>query len=98
MAYNHVRVQQPFGSIMTSQPQVHFDIIAEFIIFQPTPGSVLKAVVTKTERSSIGCLVHGYFNASFFLPFQEEYTKHGYKVSIVIDKTLNNWSLYFSFI
>ena len=72
MAYNHVRIQQLFGTIMTSQPDVHFDVMAEFIIFQPTPGSVLKAIVSKTEKSSVGCLVHGCFNASFFLPFHED--------------------------
>ena len=72
VAYNHVRIQQLFGTIMTSQPDVHFDVMAEFIIFQPTPGSVLKAIVSKTEKSSVGCLVHGCFNASFFLPFHED--------------------------
>ena len=72
IAYNHVRIQQLFGTIMTSQPDVHFDVVAEFIIFQPTPGSVLKAVVSKTEKSSVGCIVHGCFNASFFVPFHED--------------------------
>ena len=72
MAYNHVRIQQLFGTIMTSQLDVHFDVMAEFIIFQPTPGSVLKAIVSKTEKSSVGCVVHGCFNASFFLPFHED--------------------------
>ena len=72
IAYNHVRIQQQFGTIMTSQPEVHFDVMADFIIFQPTPGSVLKAVVSKTEKTSVGCLVHGCFNASFFIPFHED--------------------------
>lgn len=81
VAYNHVRIQQPFGAIMTSQPDVHFDIVAEFIVFQPTPGSVLKATVTKTERSSVGCLVHGCFNASFPLFGRDEESRHQYQVS-----------------
>ena len=72
IAFNHVGIQQSYGTIMTSQPDVHFDVVAEFIVFQPTPGSVIKATVTKTERSSVGCLVHGCFNASFSTPLREE--------------------------
>ncbi len=81
VAYSNVRIQQPYGVLMTSQPDIHFNVIAEFIVFQPERGSLLKATVTKTERSSVGCLVHGSFNASFPVDPEDEAMRQHYEVS-----------------
>ena len=42
IAYNNVKLQQRLGLIVDDQPNIHFDIQAEMIIFQPTIGSILK--------------------------------------------------------
>lgn len=69
IAFDNVKVLQPVGTIMDSQPWIHIDVQADFVIFKPIRGSVLKGTVNKLGSDHIGCLVHNCFNASIPKPF-----------------------------
>ena len=64
IGYDNLKFLQHGGNIMDDQPCLHFDIQGEFIIFQPTVGSVLQGTVNKIGQDFVGCLVHDCFNAS----------------------------------
>ncbi|XP_013402576.2 DNA-directed RNA polymerase I subunit RPA43-like [Lingula anatina] len=68
IAFDNVRLLQNTGNVIESQPWVHMDIQADFIVFQPGKGSVLKGVINKLGRDHIGCIVHRCFNASILKP------------------------------
>ncbi|XP_070564776.1 DNA-directed RNA polymerase I subunit RPA43-like [Ptychodera flava] len=76
IAYDNVKLLQPFGNILDDQPYVHFDIQLDMIIFQPTVGSLVRGVVHKIEVDHVGCLVHGCFNAAILKP---EHVRNGWK-------------------
>ncbi|XP_022341237.2 DNA-directed RNA polymerase I subunit RPA43-like [Crassostrea virginica] len=62
IAYNNIQVQQAMGLIV--DPYIHFDIVADFIVFKPTVGSILTGVVHRVFKSHVSLLVYGIFNAS----------------------------------
>ncbi|XP_077995157.1 uncharacterized protein LOC144448724 [Glandiceps talaboti] len=64
VAYDNVKLVQPCGELIDDQPYIHFDIQLDMIVFRPTVGSILRAVVHKIAPDHIGCLIHGCFNAA----------------------------------
>lgn len=62
IAYNNIRIQQAMGLIV--DPYIHFDIVADFIVFNPTVGSTLTGVVHRVFKNHVSLLVYGIFNVS----------------------------------
>lgn len=71
VAYNNVKVLDHVGKIFEESPYVHFNIQADYIIFKPTIGCILKGIVNKKSPRHVGCLVHNCFNASVHKPRHE---------------------------
>ena len=78
IAYNNVKLLDSHGHIIDDQPYLHFDVQTDYIIFQPTAGSILKGCVNHVGRGHVGCLVHGCFNASVPQPMDSGDTWPGY--------------------
>lgn len=51
---------------------MHTNIEADFYIFKPEIGQLLKGAVNKKSRSHIGCLVYQLFNASLPCPQDDD--------------------------
>ncbi|XP_069132508.1 DNA-directed RNA polymerase I subunit RPA43-like [Argopecten irradians] len=70
IAYSNIQLLQRVGQILDEQPYIHFKIQADFIVFKPVVGCLLRGVVNKVSKNHIGCLVHNRFNASLARPNQ----------------------------
>ncbi|XP_052066352.1 DNA-directed RNA polymerase I subunit RPA43-like [Mytilus californianus] len=68
MAYNNVKILETVGRIFDESPYIHFNVEADFIMFRPTVGCLLKGIVNKKSTYHVGCLVHQCFNASIHKP------------------------------
>ena len=64
VAYEKLQLVQRHGIIVETSPFIHVDVKVFFIVFKPMVGDVLIGTVNRLESDSIGCLVHGCFNAS----------------------------------
>ncbi|XP_061183238.1 DNA-directed RNA polymerase I subunit RPA43-like [Saccostrea echinata] len=62
IAYNNIKIQQAMGLIV--DPYIHFDIVADFIVFKPEVGASLKGVVHRVFKNHVSLLVYGIFNVS----------------------------------
>ena len=69
IAYNNVRLLSSHGNILDDQPYLHFDVQTDYIIFQPTVGSIVKGCVNHIGKGHIGCLVHDCFNGAVPQPW-----------------------------
>ncbi|NXO70933.1 RPA43 polymerase, partial [Phainopepla nitens] len=70
VAYDNIKVLGELGDIYDDQGFIHLNVEADFIIFSPKKGKKLVGVINKVAPSHIGCLIHGYFNASISKPEQ----------------------------
>ncbi|OWF42943.1 DNA-directed RNA polymerase I subunit RPA43-like [Mizuhopecten yessoensis] len=70
IAYSSIHLLQRLGRILDDQPYIHFNIQADFVVFKPVIGCLLRGVVNKVSKNHIGCLVHNCFNASLARPAQ----------------------------
>lgn len=68
MAYNNVKILETVGRIFDESPYIHFNVEADFIMFRPAVGCLLKGIVNKKSTYHVGCLVHQCFNASIHKP------------------------------
>lgn len=71
VAYEKVKLKTKCAEIIGDQTFLPINVTANFIVFTPTVGCILKGVVNKLSMTHIGCLVHNYFNASIPLPRDE---------------------------
>lgn len=56
------------GSILGDQPYIHEDVAADFLVFRPRPGSLVRGRINKMTRKHLGCLVHERVPVSVLLP------------------------------
>ncbi|XP_030003811.1 DNA-directed RNA polymerase I subunit RPA43 [Sphaeramia orbicularis] len=68
VAYENIQVIGETSAICNDTGYIHMNIQANFIVFQPKQGDKLRGKVNKLGVSHVGCLVHGYFNASIPKP------------------------------
>lgn len=64
LGYDNIVLQSNGGVITNDSCYMHINVEADFYIFKPEIGQLLKGVVNKRSRSHIGCLVHQLFNVS----------------------------------
>ncbi|XP_048730877.2 DNA-directed RNA polymerase I subunit RPA43-like [Ostrea edulis] len=62
IAYNNIKIQDSLGLIV--DPYIHFDIVADFIVFKPTVGSTMTGMVDRVFKKHVSLLVYGIFNVS----------------------------------
>ncbi|KAH3888416.1 DNA-directed RNA polymerase I subunit RPA43-like [Dreissena polymorpha] len=63
IAYKNTKITQRLGKIIGEQTCIHFDVDADFIVFKPSVGKILKGLINKVTKEHLGCVVHGRFNA-----------------------------------
>ena len=80
IAYNNVRLLNSHGNILDDQPYLHFDVQTDYIIFQPTVGSIVKGCVNHIGKGHVGCLVHDCFNGAVPQPWDSGDTWPGYNL------------------
>ncbi|CAM9328849.1 unnamed protein product [Lampetra fluviatilis] len=71
LAYDNMKLLSGLGDLIDDQGYIHMDVQADFVVFRPNPGDILKGVVNKLGSAHVGCLVHGCFNASLACPRDE---------------------------
>ncbi|KAL7641401.1 UNVERIFIED_CONTAM: hypothetical protein RMT77_008541 [Armadillidium vulgare] len=68
LGFEGVKINFPSGWIFDTNPFLHINIVADFYVFSPEIGSILKGKVVKKSPNHVGCLVHNIFNASSSIP------------------------------
>jgi DNA-directed RNA polymerase I subunit RPA43 len=64
LSFSGIKVLQTKSIIKTESPFMHFNVSVDFIVFCPLVGDRYIGIVNKVSPDHIGCLVHGFFNAS----------------------------------
>ncbi|CAH2236788.1 DNA-directed RNA polymerase I subunit RPA43 [Pararge aegeria] len=62
LSYKNLRVLQNVGAIRNDNADVHFQVQADYFIFRPHVGAMLKGIVNKKSFTHLGILVHRVFN------------------------------------
>lgn len=68
LAYKNPKLLTPLGDIFYDSCFIHIDIEADFYVFRPQIGHLLKGVVHKKGANYIGVLMHKAFNVSIPKP------------------------------
>ncbi|XP_067655979.1 DNA-directed RNA polymerase I subunit RPA43-like [Haliotis asinina] len=68
ICYDNIKLLSSVGNIMDDMPFLHLRVQADYILFKPTLGCLLKGTVNKISKDHVGCLVHDRFNASLHRP------------------------------
>lgn len=74
--YKNIKLLNELGTISDDSCYIHVDIEADFFIFKPIIGQMLKGVVKKMTKDHVGCLVHNLFNVSLPLSRQKEFIEY----------------------
>ncbi|OLY83256.1 DNA-directed RNA polymerase I subunit RPA43 [Smittium mucronatum] len=64
IAYNEVKYEAKYGKIMYDYPNLLFDVVAEFLIWRPMRGLVLRGAINIQSPAHIGILLYNTFNAT----------------------------------
>ncbi|KAL2728864.1 DNA-directed RNA polymerase I subunit RPA43 [Vespula squamosa] len=68
LAYKNPKLLTPLGDIFYDSCFIHIDIEADFYVFRPKIGHLLKGVIHKKGANYIGVLMHKAFNVSIPKP------------------------------
>ncbi|XP_049869441.1 DNA-directed RNA polymerase I subunit RPA43 [Pectinophora gossypiella] len=71
LSYKNLRVLQNVGTIRNDNADIHFQVQADYFIFQPYVGATLKGVVNKKSSTHLGILVHRVFNVVIPRPTEQ---------------------------
>ncbi|XP_041978083.1 DNA-directed RNA polymerase I subunit RPA43 [Aricia agestis] len=71
LSYKNLQVLQNVGAIRNDNADIHFQVQADYFIFQPYIGATLKGVVNKKSNTHLGILVHRVFNVVIPRPTEE---------------------------
>ncbi|XP_045772325.1 DNA-directed RNA polymerase I subunit RPA43 [Maniola jurtina] len=71
LSYKNLQVLQNVGAIRNDNADVHFQVQADYFIFQPHVGATLKGIVNKKSFTHLGILVHRVFNVVIPRPTEE---------------------------
>jgi DNA-directed RNA polymerase subunit E'/Rpb7 len=75
------------GHIINEMPYIHYNIVADTIVFAPTIGCILEGIITDTFHSHISISVLNYFNAS--IPSQQLESIGGYRYNTSTDEWID---------
>ncbi|XP_064482419.1 DNA-directed RNA polymerase I subunit RPA43-like [Ornithodoros turicata] len=64
LRYERLRFQHRSSAIIDDQPYVHDDVVADFYVFTPEVGSIVRGCINRMTKSHLGCLIHGSINGS----------------------------------
>ncbi|KAG6447121.1 hypothetical protein O3G_MSEX004768 [Manduca sexta] len=62
LSYKNLRLLQNIGTIRNDNADIHFQVQADYFIFQPYIGATLTGIVNKKSTTHLGILVHRVFN------------------------------------
>ncbi|XP_015188418.1 PREDICTED: DNA-directed RNA polymerase I subunit RPA43 [Polistes dominula] len=68
LAYKNPKLLTTLGGVFYDSYFIHIDIEADFYVFRPQVGNLLKGIVHKKGANYIGVLMHKTFNVSIFRP------------------------------
>lgn len=90
LSFDNIKVDKSknggsFGRVLNEMPHIHFYVICDVFVFNPSIGTTLTGVVNETFPSHVGLLVHELFNAMI----SAEYLRES---GFVFDIDLNEWS------
>ncbi|KAL4712306.1 hypothetical protein ACJJTC_004068 [Scirpophaga incertulas] len=71
LSYKNLRILQNVGCIRNDNADINFQVQADYFIFQPYVGAVLKGIVNKKSQTHLGILVHRVFNVVIPRPTEE---------------------------
>ncbi|XP_068632097.1 DNA-directed RNA polymerase I subunit RPA43 [Battus philenor] len=71
MSYKNLRILQNVGAIRNDNADIHFQVQADYFVFQPCIGATLRGVVNKKSTTHLGILVHRVFNVVIPRPTEE---------------------------
>lgn len=72
LAYKNPKLLTTYGDIFYDSYYIHINIEADFYVFRPQIGNLLKGVVHKKGVNYIGVLMHKTFNVSILRPENAE--------------------------
>ncbi|CAG5059703.1 unnamed protein product [Parnassius apollo] len=75
MSYKNLHVLQNVGAIRNDNADIHFQVQADYFVFQPCVGATLRGVVNKKSTTHLGILVHRVFNVVIPRPVEEPCNK-----------------------
>jgi hypothetical protein len=84
VAFSNVNVLGHGGLIYYDQPEIHFRVSVQFLVFSPFSGERLKGVISHVGYDHIGVIVHGIFNASIPAPHEIEKFKVGNGIDFIV--------------
>lgn len=61
--YTNIKFQNKSAKIVSTSPELHFDINSLLTVFKPKLGAQLEGTVVKIGLGFVNCLVFGYFTA-----------------------------------
>lgn len=72
VCYSHLKLLSQLGRVVGSQPCLHVNVRATYIIFKPTVGSLIKGIINRMGTDFLGMLVHGIFNITVPRPRDQD--------------------------
>ena len=84
VAFSNVRVLEKGGLIYYDQPEIHFHVSVQFLVFCPFAGEHVTGVISHVGYDSIGAIVHGIFNASISAPKEIDNYKVGDEINFIV--------------
>lgn len=64
LAFSNIELEKNHGVIVNEMPFIHCKVLADALVFRPSEGMVMEAVVNKIGSNHIGMLFAGVFNGS----------------------------------
>ncbi|XP_013199608.2 DNA-directed RNA polymerase I subunit RPA43 [Amyelois transitella] len=71
LSYKNLRILQNIGSIRNDNADINFQVQADYFIFRPYVGAMLKGVINRKSHTHLGILVHRVFNVVIPRPTEE---------------------------
>ncbi|XP_076332564.1 RNA polymerase I subunit F [Tachypleus tridentatus] len=67
IGFQNISFVQSQGLIITDQPFIHLDVAADFYVFQPVVGSIIRGKINRLSPEHVGCVALGCINVSIQL-------------------------------
>ncbi|KAG7302680.1 hypothetical protein JYU34_012631 [Plutella xylostella] len=71
LSYKNLHILQNVGSIRNDNADIHFQVQADYFIFRPHVGTMLRGIVNKKSVTHLGILVHRVFNVVIPRPTEQ---------------------------
>ncbi|XP_047112997.1 titin homolog [Schistocerca piceifrons] len=68
LSYKNIKIVKNIANVLYDDSRLYLTIQADFYLFRPEVGCVLRGIVNKRSADHVGCLVHKAFNVSIPRP------------------------------